>query len=53
MGLEILHEQVNKVSTERAFFDSSRPCAICGKTGHSFEKCEELQDHDKLRQAFI
>ena len=53
MGLHILQEQVNKVYTDRASFDSSRPCTICGKPGHSFEKCEELQDYDKLRQAFI
>ena len=34
-------------------FDSTRPCAVCGKTGHNFDNCDALKDHDRLRQAFI
>ena len=25
-------------------FDTSRPCAPCGKSGHPFDDCEELKD---------
>ena len=34
-------------------FDISRPCAICGKTGHSFDDCEELKDKAAIRKAYI
>ena len=34
-------------------FDKSRECALCGKTGHSFDDCEELQDPVAIRRAYI
>ena len=34
-------------------FDTSRPCALCGKTGHSFDNCEELKDPAAIRKAYI
>ena len=42
------------ISTDlRRAFDTSRPCAICGKTGHSFDDCEELKDSAAIRKAYI
>ena len=34
-------------------FDKSRACALCGKSGHSFDDCEELQDPVAIRRAYI
>ena len=34
-------------------FDTPRPCAICGETGHSFDDCEELKDQAAIRKAYI
>jgi len=34
-------------------FDAARPCAICGKTGHTFEDCKELQDLAAIRKSYI
>ena len=34
-------------------FDLSRPCALCGKVGHSFDDCEELKDPAAIRKAYI
>ena len=34
-------------------FDLSRPCALCGKAGHSFDDCEELKDPAEIRKAYI
>ena len=31
-------------------FDLSRPCALCGKIGHSFDGCEELKDPAAIRK---
>ena len=33
--------------------DISRPCAICGKTGHSFDGCPDLKDNNNVRLAYI
>ena len=33
-------------------FDLSRPCALCGKSGHSFDDCEELKDPAAIRKAY-
>ena len=29
-------------------FDKSRLCIICGKTGHSFDNCDDLRDHNQV-----
>ena len=34
-------------------FDTSRACALCGKSGHSFDDCEELKDPAAIRKAYI
>ena len=34
-------------------FDLSRPCALCGKVGHSFDDCKELKDPAAIRKANI
>ena len=34
-------------------FDLYRPCALCGKAGHSFDDCEELKDLAAIRTAYI
>ena len=34
-------------------FDLSRPCALCGKAGHSFDDYEELKDPAAIRKAYI
>ena len=36
----------------RAFY-TTRPCTICGKVGHTFEGCEELQDPVLIRKSYI
>ena len=37
----------------RRAFDTSCPCALCGKTGHSFDDCEELKDSAVIQKAYI
>ena len=34
-------------------FNLSRPCALCGKAGHSFDDCEELKDPVAIQKAYI
>ena len=34
-------------------FDTSRNCAVCGRSGHAFDDCPALKDDDKLKQAHI
>ena len=34
-------------------FDIACPCAICGKFGHTFNNCEELQDPAAIRKSYI
>ena len=34
-------------------FDATCPCAICGKTGHSFNDCEELRDQAAVQKSYI
>ena len=29
------------------------PCATCGKTGHSFNNCEELRDQATIWKSYI
>ena len=53
MGLQQLHSLVHKVTKQGAVFESSRPCSVCGKTGHNFNNCDELKDHDRLCKDFI
>jgi len=34
-------------------FDTSRPCAVCGAIGHSFDNCPALQDAGEIKKAYI
>ena len=34
-------------------FDTSCACVLCGKSGHSFDDCEELKDSATIRKAYI
>ena len=34
-------------------FDTTHPCAICGKIGHTFDDCEELPDQATIRKSYI
>ena len=34
-------------------FDTTRPCAICGKTGYTFDDCGEVQDQAAIRKSYI
>ena len=53
-GENIFKRAVMAISTDlRRAFDPSRPCAICGKIGHSFDDCEELKDPAAIRKAYI
>ena len=51
---KIFKGAVMAISTNlRRDFDASCPCALCGKTGHSFDDCEELKDPAAIRKAYI
>ena len=44
----------NNFSTgSRESFDQTKPCTICGEVGHNFFGCPQLQDNDKVKQAYI
>ena len=43
--------RTNNRSTRR--HDKSLPCAICKQTGHDFDGCPALNDHDFLRSPVI
>ena len=34
-------------------FDTSTPCGVCGKTGHTFEDCEPLKNIPFMRRCII
>ena len=34
-------------------FDTTRPCAICGKTSHTIDDCGEMQDQAVIRKSYI
>jgi hypothetical protein len=34
-------------------FDTTRPCAICGTPGHTFEGCQQLQCPIAIKKAYI
>ena len=51
---KIFKNGVMPISTNlNCAFDITRPCAICGKTGHSFNGCEELRDQTAIRKSCI
>ena len=34
-------------------FDTTHLCAICGKVGHTFKGCKELQDPIAIQKSYI
>ena len=53
-GEQIFKQAVMAISGNlHRTFDTSRACALCGKTGHSFDDCEELKDSAAIRKAYI
>ena len=52
--LNMLCEAICALSSDLNRFDSkTKPCALCKKTGHTFEGCEQLQDPTLIRQHYI
>ena len=51
--INAVHNIATDFRNNRSPFDKSRPCIICGKTGHSFDDCNDLRDHDQVRLALI
>ena len=51
--INAVHNIATDFRNNRTPFDKSRPCLICGKTGHSFDECEDLRDHERVRMALI
>ena len=49
-GIMQLASNMNKFDNK---FDTSRNCAVCGRSGHAFDDCPALKDDDKLKQAHI
>ena len=51
---KIFKQAVMAISTDLCCaFDTSCPCALCYKTGHSFDDCEELKDPAAIQKAYI
>ena len=48
----IADKYVNAI-TSTASFDTLRPCAVCEKTGHTFDDCPVLQNVEFLRKHYI
>jgi hypothetical protein len=48
-----LNSLTNKHSPSRQPHDITRPCAICNQTGHDFNGCKVLKDHEFLQDAVI
>ena len=51
---KIFNNGVMAISTNlNHAFDITRPCAICEKTGHSFDDCEELRGQAAIWKSYI
>ena len=51
--VNVVHNIATDFRNNRNPFDKSRLCIICGKTGHSFDGCDDLRDHKQVRLALI
>ena len=51
--LKVLQSAVNAVQSDMRKFDSTTPCAVCGKPGHSFAECKVLNNTEGIKRAFI
>ena len=49
-GIMQLASNMNRFDNK---FDTSRTCAVCGRSGHAFDNCDALKDADKIKQAYI
>ena len=49
----IADKYVNAITSATAFDTSTRPCAVCDKTGRTFDDCPVLQHVEFLRQHYI
>ena len=48
----IYTSEINKVSSNprvSIHYDTSKPCAVCGKTGHTFDEFYLLKNHDFMK----
>ena len=43
----------NVRSNNPQVFDVTRPCAVCGQSGHTFDNCPQLQNKEALTKAYI
>ena len=48
----ITDKYVNAISSTSSF-DTTRPCAVCDKPGHTFDDCPVLQNVDFLHKHYI
>ena len=47
--------EINKVASnprDSRHYDTSNPCAMYVKTGHTFDECELLKNHDLLYKLY-
>jgi hypothetical protein len=52
--LGLLLEAINQIGSNlNSAFDTSRPCVICGGTGHTFDGCKVLLDSAGVKTAYI
>jgi hypothetical protein len=52
--LGLLLEAINQIGSNlNSAFDTSRPCVICGGTGHTFDGCKVLLDSTGVKTAYI
>ena len=55
--IRLLSNFINTVATNVCnnnprFFDTSRPCAVCNRTGHTFDDCPLLQNKEEVTLAY-
>ena len=48
----IADKYINAIASAGTF-DTSRPCAVCDKPGHTFDDCPVLQNVEFLRKHYI
>jgi hypothetical protein len=52
--LGLLLEAISQIGSNlNSAFDTSRPCVICGGTGHTFDGCKVLLDSAGVKTAYI
>ena len=55
--LDLLYEGIMQLASNMNQFDNkfdtSRTCAVCGRSGHTFDDCEALKNAKKIKQPYI